>query len=143
MEGEQIPEGLREDTEELGRLREREEFFEGTQGRDTMRAIGLLLTLVLLTACGTSRYVSGFDVEQFRSLGPGKTTKADVLILAGNPLMRIPGSDGMETWTYLRTEGKGFAVILPFYGYTESSTHQKTAVLTFRGEVLEKVEYRP
>jgi len=105
-----------------------------------MRYATVFLAL-LLTACGTGHAVMGFDVERFRSLEPGKATKADVLILAGEPLTRVPGSDGAEIWTYLRTEAKAFMVILPFYGYTESATHQKTAVLTFRGDVLERIDW--
>jgi outer membrane protein assembly factor BamE (lipoprotein component of BamABCDE complex) len=106
-----------------------------------MRTIALLL-LLTLTACATSTYVSGANLEGLRTLEPGKATKADVLTVAGQPLIRVPGADGVETWTYLRTEGKGFAVILPFYGYSEGRTQQQTAVLTFRGDLLERVEWK-
>jgi outer membrane protein assembly factor BamE (lipoprotein component of BamABCDE complex) len=144
VEGEQVPEGLGKDAEKPGRFGEREEFFDGAQWRDTMKTLGLVIvTLFLLTACATSTYISGSNIESLRSLEAGKATKADVLTLAGQPLVRVPGPDGTETWTYLRTEGKGFAVILPFYAYTEGTTQQKTATLTFRGEVLERIEWKP
>lgn len=105
----------------------------------------LLLALVfLLAACGTVHYTQGFDVQKFTTLETGKTTKTDVLALAGPPLARAPGPDGIEVWTYYWTEGKSTAVILPFYYHAETvGATTKIAALTFRGEVLERVEWRP
>lgn len=106
-----------------------------------MRLWSLILFL-LLAGCATSTYISGANLENLRILEPGKATKADALALAGQPLMRAPGQDGTETWTYVRSEARGFAVILPFYAYSEAKPHQQIAVLTFKGDVLERLEYK-
>lgn len=105
-----------------------------------MRHATIALAL-LLAACATGRAVYGFDVESFRTLEVGKATKADVLAMAGAPLLRTPMADGAEAWTYIRSEARSTAFVMPFYAHVETVPQQKTAVLIFRGDVLERIDW--
>lgn len=61
--------------------------------------------------------------------------------MAGAPLVRTPIPDGSEAWTYIRSEARSTAFVVPFYAHVETVPQQKTAVLIFRGDVLERIDW--
>ncbi len=107
-----------------------------------MRKALAVAAVSFLVACAVGQATYGVDLDGFRALEAGKATKSDVLSMAGAPTAKTRVADGREAWIYVRAEARSNVLILPFYGRIDTTSKSRSAVLTFREDVLEGVEWK-
>ncbi len=77
-----------------------------------LKKILILCLLILMAGCGPAMRtvkegVPGLEPEKYDLIKKGKSTKADILEIFGEPLSRTSlGMDSGETWIYTYSESK-------------------------------------
>ena len=105
----------------------------------TGRLVLMAMVLCIQVGCASSGFGRDFNSDVIRTFEAGVTHKSDVLAALGPPWEITKDPQGNETWTYAHNDVQ--ALPMPNYSFADMGVQSrlKTAVLQFRGDVLEHV----
>lgn len=109
-----------------------------------MKSAAMAVVVASVVGCGTVRMGKKWDPEVVRTFKEGETTRAEVLKKLGEPWMRHQVQDG-EMWMYMHIESKvqtsPASFIIPGYMDMQMDQKSQSVSLTFKGDVLGKIDW--
>ncbi|HUJ78866.1 MAG TPA: hypothetical protein VLY45_00970 [Nitrospiria bacterium] len=104
-----------------------------------MRSLLLGMLLCVQVGCAASGFGRDFNSDVVRTFQVGVTHKTDVLAALGPPWEITKDQQGNETWTYAHNDIQ--AMPMANYSFVDMGVQSrlKTAILQFRGDVLDHV----
>ncbi len=101
------------------------------------RRAAVVMPFFFLLGCAPIHFTSGrpFTAEQIRSIEQGKTTKAEVLKLLGDPQLAGKDDEGLDIWTYMYIDAAA-----PIKG-GEAEAKFRRLTVTFEGEMVKSFSY--
>lgn len=104
--------------------------------------------VVSLSGCFGFKTGQKFDDSSVKNIRTGKTTRAEVIQLFGQPPNRISTGGGKETWSYQYSEVKSRATAITyvpivglFAGGGKGAHNQQTLTVQFAGDVVSTCTY--
>lgn len=106
------------------------------------------IAVISLSACATSKVGQQFDDRTVKSIRIGKTTRADIAQMFGQPLSRSSTGGGKEVWAYHYQEAGGHPtpitfvpIVGMFAGGAKGTFNQQTLTISFDGDVVSACTY--
>ena len=103
---------------------------------------------VCLSGCFGYKAGNKFDDSFVKNIRTGKSTRADVVQMFGQPPTRNSTGGGNETWTYSYSEMKSHAtaatyipIVNIFAGGAKSTTNTQTLTVKFSGDMVSSCVY--